>query len=91
MFLVGGAILVHGIPVANDVIHHAGEAVKSMPLGNILEQVVLYELSLLCITNRTGLCSATLHQINKTEYVYYSAYPTPLTNIFPLSRHGGQK
>ena len=36
MFLVGGGILVHGIPVAYDVIHHAAEAVKSMPMGNIL-------------------------------------------------------
>ena len=36
MFLVGGGILVHGIPMAYDVIHHAGEAVKSMPMGNIL-------------------------------------------------------
>jgi len=39
MFLVGGGILVHGIPMAYDVIHHAGEAVKSMPLGNILETI----------------------------------------------------
>ncbi|MEA1889270.1 MAG: DUF808 family protein, partial [Pseudomonadota bacterium] len=37
MFLVGGGILVHGIPVVNDVIHHASEIVKSIPLGNILE------------------------------------------------------
>lgn len=36
MFLVGGGILVHGIPVAYDVIHHAAEAVKSMPMGNTL-------------------------------------------------------
>jgi len=36
MFLVGGGILVHGIPMAYDVIHHASEAVKSVPLGNIL-------------------------------------------------------
>ena len=36
MFLVGGGILVHGIPVAYDVIHHAAEVVKSMPLGNVL-------------------------------------------------------
>ena len=36
MFLVGGGILVHGIPVAYDAIHHAGEAVQTIPLGNIL-------------------------------------------------------
>ncbi|MFW2438638.1 MAG: DUF808 domain-containing protein [Arenicellales bacterium] len=36
MFLVGGGILVHGIPLAYDGIHHAGEVVKSLPLGNIL-------------------------------------------------------
>ena len=37
MFLVGGGILVHGIPILNDVIHHATVVVKSMPLGNVLE------------------------------------------------------
>ena len=36
MFLVGGGILVHGIPVAYDAIHHAGEVVQTIPLGNIL-------------------------------------------------------
>ena len=36
MFLVGGGILVHGIPLAYDVVHHAAEAVKTMPLGNVV-------------------------------------------------------
>ena len=36
MFLVGGGILVHGIPIAYDGVHHISEVVKSMPLGNIL-------------------------------------------------------
>ena len=36
MFLVGGGILVHGIPVAYDGIHHVSEVIKSMPLGNLL-------------------------------------------------------
>ena len=36
MFLVGGGILVHGIPAAYEVIHHAAEVVKSMPMGNVL-------------------------------------------------------
>jgi len=36
MFLVGGGILVHGIPVVYDAIHHAGEVVQTIPLGNIL-------------------------------------------------------
>ena len=36
MFLVGGGILVHGIPMAYDLIHHAAEVVKSLPMGDIL-------------------------------------------------------
>ncbi|MEA1890888.1 MAG: DUF808 domain-containing protein [Pseudomonadota bacterium] len=36
MFLVGGGILVHGIPMAYDGIHHVIEVVNSMPLGNFL-------------------------------------------------------
>jgi len=39
MFLVGGGILAHGIPVIYDLIHHAGESAKHLPLGNILEAV----------------------------------------------------
>jgi hypothetical protein len=39
MFLVGGGILAHGIPVVYDLIHHAGENAKHLPLGNILEAV----------------------------------------------------
>jgi hypothetical protein len=39
MFLVGGGILTHGIPIIYDAIHHAGESTKQLPLGNILEVV----------------------------------------------------
>ncbi|HBE91786.1 MAG TPA: DUF808 domain-containing protein [Gammaproteobacteria bacterium] len=39
MFLVGGGILVHGIPAAYDAVHHAAEAVKLMPLGSILGSI----------------------------------------------------
>lgn len=36
MFLVGGGILMYGIPLAYDEVHHAAEALKSMPLGNVM-------------------------------------------------------
>jgi predicted DNA repair protein MutK len=36
MFLVGGGILVHGIPIAYDGVHHISEVVKSLPLGHLL-------------------------------------------------------
>jgi predicted DNA repair protein MutK len=37
MFLVGGGILLHGLPWAHDLIHHASEAVAHIPGGAILE------------------------------------------------------
>ena len=39
MFLVGGGILAHGVPVIYDGIHHASEVVKTLPLGNILTMI----------------------------------------------------
>lgn len=40
MFLVGGNILVHGIPMSHDVIHHAEEAMHSIPaMGTILAAI----------------------------------------------------
>ncbi len=39
MFLVGGGILAHGIPVIYESIHHLGESTKHLPLGNILEAI----------------------------------------------------
>ncbi len=39
MFLVGGGILAHGVSVIYDGINHAGEMVKSLPFGSILEAI----------------------------------------------------
>jgi predicted DNA repair protein MutK len=40
MFIVGGGILVHGIPGSHDVLHHAEEVVRSFPVaGNILAAI----------------------------------------------------
>lgn len=36
MFLVGGGILTHGIPVAHEFVHHLIEPVKVLPFGSIL-------------------------------------------------------
>lgn len=36
MFLVGGGILVHGIPMASDIVYQLTAAIKSTPAGNIL-------------------------------------------------------
>jgi predicted DNA repair protein MutK len=37
MFMVGGGILVHGIPGSHDVVHHAQEAVAGVPaIGPVL-------------------------------------------------------
>jgi predicted DNA repair protein MutK len=37
MFMVGGGILMHGIPLSHDVLHHAAEAVHRLPaVGGIL-------------------------------------------------------
>ncbi len=33
MFLVGGGILIHGIPVLYDMVHHAAEVMKTLPMG----------------------------------------------------------
>jgi len=41
MFIVGGGILVHGIPGSHDVLHHADEFMRSVPVaGNILAIMV---------------------------------------------------
>ena len=40
MFLVGGGILVHGMPMSHDVIHHAEEAMRNIPaLGAFLAAI----------------------------------------------------
>ncbi len=40
MFIVGGGILVHGIPGSHDVLHHAAEAVKHVPgVGGVLAAI----------------------------------------------------
>lgn len=39
MFLVGGGILAHGIPLVYNQIHHLGELTHSLPLGNILQVI----------------------------------------------------
>jgi len=36
MFLVGGGILLHGLPGAHDVLHHVAEALGQWPLGGVL-------------------------------------------------------
>jgi predicted DNA repair protein MutK len=37
MFMVGGGILTHGLPGAHDIIHHAAEAVGTVPaIGPVL-------------------------------------------------------
>lgn len=36
MFLVGGGILLHGLPGANDVLHHITETLGQWPLGDVL-------------------------------------------------------
>ena len=38
MFLVGGGILVHGLPHSHDVLHHAADTARSVPaIGGLLE------------------------------------------------------
>ncbi len=40
MFLVGGGILVHGLPHSHDVLHHAADAARSVPaIGGLLEAI----------------------------------------------------
>lgn len=39
MFLVGGGIIAHGIPLVYDQIHHLAELTHSLPLGNILQVI----------------------------------------------------
>lgn len=40
MFMVGGGILVHGLPHSHEVLHHAAEAVTAMPLlGGLLAAI----------------------------------------------------
>ena len=34
MFLVGGSILLHGIPGTHDLMHHIVEAARALPLGD---------------------------------------------------------
>lgn len=39
MFLVGGGILMHGLPAAHEAVHHLTETMHNMPLGNILAAI----------------------------------------------------
>ena len=39
MFLVGGGILIHGVPVLYDMVHHAAEVMKSLPLGGFFSAI----------------------------------------------------
>lgn len=39
MFLVGGGILLHGLPGSHDVLHHLDDAMASLPLSGILSVV----------------------------------------------------
>ena len=40
MFLVGGGILLHGLPGSHDVLHHLDDAMASLPLSGMLSVVV---------------------------------------------------
>jgi predicted DNA repair protein MutK len=48
MFMVGGGILLHGVPVAQTALHHVVESIKSLPaLGEVLATITPSAITLL--------------------------------------------
>jgi hypothetical protein len=67
MFLVGGGILVHGLPHSHEVLHHAEEVVHSIPgLGGVLAAITPTLLNMLAGVVAGGL---VLLGVNKVKAV----------------------
>lgn len=68
MFLVGGGILVHGLPYAHEVLHHAEEAVHGVPgLGGMLAAITPTLLNMLAGIVAGGL---VLLGVNQATAIY---------------------
>ncbi len=68
MFLVGGGILVHGLPYSHEVLHHAAEAVHGVPgLGGVLAAITPMLLNMLAGVVAGGL---VLLGVNQAKAVF---------------------
>lgn len=67
MFMVGGGILVHGLPYSHEVLHHAGEMTRSLPgVGGVLSAITPTLLNMLAGVVAGGL---VLLGVNKATTV----------------------
>lgn len=65
MFLVGGGILLHGLPYSHEVLHHAEAAVHALPcIGEVLAPLTPTLLNLLVGVGAGGLALAG---VNRTK------------------------
>ena len=63
MFLVGGGILVHGLPHSPDVLHHAAEVVGNLPgIGGVLAAITPTFLNMLVGVIAGGLVLAGVNK-----------------------------
>jgi predicted DNA repair protein MutK len=63
MFLVGGGILVHGLPHSHEALHHAAEVVRNLPgIGGVLAAITPTLLNMLAGVVAGGLVLAGVNQ-----------------------------
>lgn len=61
MFMVGGGILVHGVPNSHDILHHIDEAINAMPVvGGLLAVITPHVLNILAGVLAGGLVLAVV-------------------------------
>jgi hypothetical protein len=64
MFLVGGGILVHGLPHSHEVLHHAAEVARNLPgIGGVLAAATPTLLNMLAGIIAGGLVLAGVNQV----------------------------